>query len=199
MIGTLRGALIDRGANDVIVEVAGVGYRITASPATVVAFGELGAEVFVHIHHHYREDDQTLYGFTSREERLCFEALISAHGVGPSMGLAILGVHDPAGLATVLATEDLAALCLVPGVGKKTAQRLLVELKEKLDMPDVDLTAASSPASTAAANELADVREALAGLGYGGDEIQAALKDLPTDASASVLLKQALQRLAVSF
>ena len=168
------------------------------APATVVALGELGDEVFLHIHHHYREDDQTLYGFASREERMCFEALISAHGVGPSLGLAILGVHDPAGLATVLATEDLAALCLVPGVGKKTAQRLLVELKEKLELPDVDLTAVSSPASVGAASELADVREALAGLGYGADEIQLALKDLPVDGDASVLLKQALQRLAVN-
>lgn len=198
MIGTLRGTLIDRGSDEVIVEVGGVGYRVTVAPATVVALGELGDEVFLHIHHHYREDDQTLYGFASREERMCFEALISAHGVGPSLGLAILGVHDPAGLATVLATEDLAALCLVPGVGKKTAQRLLVELKEKLELPDVDLTAVSSPASVGAASELADVREALAGLGYGADEIQLALKDLPVDGDASVLLKQALQRLAVN-
>lgn len=198
MIGTLRGTLIDRGSDEVIVEVGGVGYRVTVAPATVVTLGELADDVFLHIHHHYREDDQTLYGFASREERICFEALISAHGVGPSLGLAILGVHDPAGLATVLATEDLAALCLVPGVGKKTAQRLLVELKEKLELPDVDLTAVSSPTSVGAANELADVREALAGLGYGPDEIQLALKDLPADGDASALLKQALQRLAVN-
>lgn len=198
MIGTLRGELIDRSGGEVIIEVAGVGYRVTVSPATAVAAGELGESIFLHVHHHYREDDQTLYGFTTREERVCFEALISAHGVGPSLGLAILGVHDPAGLQTVLATEDLAALCLVPGVGKKTAQRLLVELKEKLDLPDVDLTASSTPATAAAATELSDVREALAGLGYGADEIQAALKDLPLDGDASVLLKQALQRLAVN-
>ena len=116
MIGTLRGELIDRSGGEVIIEVAGIGYRVTVSPATAVALGELGEQVFVHVHHHYREDDQTLYGFTSREERITFEALISAHGVGPALGLAILGVHDPAGLQTVLATEDLAALCLVPGV-----------------------------------------------------------------------------------
>ena len=198
MIGTLRGELIDRSGGEVIIEVAGVGYRVTVSPATAVALGELGEQVFVHVHHHYREDDQTLYGFTSREERITFEALISAHGVGPALGLAILGVHDPAGLQTVLATEDLAALCLVPGVGKKTAQRLLVELKEKLDMPDVDLTAVSSPATASGATELNDVREALTGLGYGAEEIQAAMKDLPVDGDASVLLKQALQRLAVN-
>ena len=155
MIGSLRGTLIDRAGGEIVIEVGGIGYRVTVAPSTVVTLGELGDEVFVHIHHHYREDDQTLYGFHSRDERVCFEALISAHGVGPSLGLAILGVHDPAGLSVLLATEDLAALCLVPGVGKKTAQRLLVELKEKLDLPEVDLTAVSSINGVRPANELA--------------------------------------------
>ena len=198
MIGSLRGTLIDRSGSEIVIEVGGVGYRLTVAPSTVVTLGELGAEVFVHVLHHYREDDQTLYGFASREERACFEALISAHGVGPSLGLAILGVHDPAGLAMLLATEDLAALCLVPGVGKKTAQRLLVELKEKLELPDVDLTAFSASDGRPPVNELADIREALSGLGYGTDEIQTALKGLDADGDASVLLKQALQRLAVN-
>ena len=198
MIGSLRGVLIDRSGGEITIEVGGVGYRLVVSPATTVALGELGDDVFVFVHHHFREDDQTLYGFVARDERVCFEALISAHGVGPSLALAILGVHDPAGLAAVLATEDLAALCLVPGVGKKTAQRLLVELKEKLELPDVDLTSAATPSTATTASELADVRDALTGLGYATDEIQAALKDLPTDGDASVILKQALQRLAVN-
>lgn len=197
MIGSLRGQLVDRLDSQVMIEVAGVGYRVTVSPATAVALGELGDDVFVHVHHHFREDDQTLYGFTTRPERSCFEVLISAHGVGPSLALAILAVHDPAGLARVLATEDLAGLCLVPGVGNKTAQRLLVELKEKLVLPDVDLTDASAPLSPGTASGLADVRDALTGLGYSTDEIQAALRELPTDVDASVLLKAALQRLAV--
>jgi len=198
MIGSLRGELTERSGGEVMVEVAGIGYRVTVSPSTAASTGELGDTIFLHIHHHFREDDQTLYGFSSREERICFAALISAHGVGPSLGLAILGVHDPAGLQRVLSTEDLPALCLVPGVGKKTAQRLLVELKEKLDLPDVDLTAASTPATAAAANDLGDVREALSGLGYGPDEIQAAIKDLPAVGDASVLLKAALRKLAVN-
>jgi len=198
MIGSLRGVLIERSGAEITIEVGGVGYRLMVSPSTAVGLGELGDETFVFVHHHFREDDQTLYGFPAREERVCFEALISAHGVGPSLALAILGVHDPAGLTTVLATEDLAALCLVPGVGKKTAQRLLVELKEKLELPDVDLTVAAASQPSPGASELADVREALAGLGYGADEIQVALKGLTSDGDASVLLKQALQRLAVN-
>lgn len=197
MIGTLRGRLIDRGGTEVILEVAGIGYRVTVAPTTQAACGELGDEVFLHVHHHFREDDQTLYGFVSREERLCFEALISAHGVGPALGLAILGVHDPAGLRTVVATEDVAGLCLVPGVGKKTAARLLVELKEKLDLPDLDLTApAAGPTAGSGNTELADVREALVGLGYGADEIQGAMRVLPAEGDAGALLKQALQHLA---
>ncbi len=196
MIGSLRGTLVDRSGDEVLIEVGGIGYRLTVAPATVVALGELGDEVFVHVHHHFREDDQTLYGFPTRDERVCFEALISAHGVGPALALAILGVHDPAGLQQVLASEDLAALCLVPGVGKKTAQRLLVELKERLDVPAVDLTVTSRPGPAGVPNELDDVREALTGLGYGAEEIVAAMRDLPAEGDTSVLLRQALQRLA---
>mgnify|MGYP001825331453 CR=1 FL=1 len=199
MIGTLRGTLLDRGDDEIIVEVGGIGYRLVVSPGTQISLGEVGAEVFVHVHHHYRDDDQTLYGFMSRDERACFEALISAHGVGPALGLAILSVHDPAALAGVLATEDVAALCLVPGVGKKTAARLLVELKEKLDLPTVDLTRGElSSIEPGSASELADVREALAGLGYSADEIQTAMKGLPSEGDAALLLKAALQRLAVA-
>lgn len=196
MIAFLRGVLVERTGGEVVVDVAGVGYRVTAAPTTNASLGELGAEVFIHIHHHFREDDQTLYGFVSREERVCFQALISAHGVGPALGLAILGVHDPGALAHVLATEDIAALCLVPGVGKKTAARLLVELKEKLQVPDGGAPAVTRAGSTAAPSALADVREALDGLGYGADEITAAMRELPHEGDSAILLKLALQRLA---
>lgn len=196
MIAFLRGLLVERTGGEVVVDVGGVGYRVTVAPTTNASLGELGAEVFVHIHHHFREDDQTLYGFTSRDERVCFQALISAHGVGPALGLAILGVHDPGALAYVLANEDIVALCLVPGVGKKTAARLLVELKEKLQVPDGVARPAVDSGSPATPSALADVREALDGLGYGADEITAAMRQLPHEGDSAVLLKQALQRIA---
>jgi holliday junction DNA helicase RuvA len=196
MIGSLRGVLIERTTDEIMVEVAGVGYRVSVSPTTSVTLGELGESVFVHIHHHFREDDQTLYGFTTREERICFEAVISAHGVGPALGLAILSVHGPVALAQILATDDLDALCLVPGIGKKTATRLLVELKSKLDLGDVDLRAVQGTATPGRRNDLDDVREALAGLGYSGDEIHHAVSALPTEGDVSSLLKAALQSLA---
>src|SRR3546814_2772421 len=90
----------------------------TVSPTTAVSLGDVGDEVFCWIHHHSREDATTLYGFATKDERMCFEALIGAHGVGPALALAILSIHSPAALARILAEDDLAALCLVPGVGR---------------------------------------------------------------------------------
>ena len=200
MIGSLRGILLDRGGEDLLVEVAGVGYRIHVSPTTALAVGDVGDEVFVWVHHHIREDHQSLYGFATAEARQCFTALLGAHGVGPALALAILSVHGPQDLARVLAEDDVGALCLVPGVGKKTATRLLVELKSRLDIP-LDIgpaQGASSGASGVPASARADVREALTGLGYGIEEIRDVLADLPDGDDAGVLLKSALSRLSVA-
>lgn len=195
MIGSLRGRLLERfGEGEVLVEVAGVGYRVVLTPTTAVRLGDLGGEVFVHVHHHFREADQTLYGFLERDERACFEALLSAHGVGPSLALAVLGVHGPGELARLLADDDVAALCLVPGVGKKTATRLLVELKDSLDLPlDGVLDAGGGPGAPRSA--VAEVQDALGGLGYTPDEVRSVLADLGGDDPAA-LLREALQRLA---
>src|SRR5690606_10863321 len=132
------------------------------------SLGELGDEVFCWVHHHQREDAVTLYGFASKDERVCFEALIGAHGVGPALAMAILSVHSPVALARVVAEDDIAALCLVPGVGKKTAQRLLLDLKSRLSVPDLgDSPAVTGAASAGSATSAkADVRDALVGLGY---------------------------------
>jgi Holliday junction DNA helicase RuvA len=194
MIGSLRGRLVDRGSDELLVEVGGVGYRVTVTPATVVAIGDLGDEVFLHTHHHVREDAQTLYGFPTRDERGCFEALIGAHGVGPALALAILSVHSPDSLRRTLADDDLASLCLVPGVGRKTAARLLIELKARLAVPDIDLAAVSVASMSSAPSLRADVREALAGLGYGPDEIRDALADVPDEGDPALVLKHALRR-----
>lgn len=205
MIGSLRGALLDRADDEVLVEVGGIGHRITVSPTTAVSLGDVGEEVFVWVHHHIREDTQALYGFATADARRCFSALLGAHGVGPSLALAILSVHGPGDLARVLAEDDVAALCLVPGVGKKTATRLLVELKSRLDIPlDTGVPGSAGTgggdagAGSGAAAARADVREALAGLGYGLDEIRDVLADLPDGDDSAALLKHALQRLSVS-
>lgn len=201
MIGSLRGDLIDRSmTGEVLVEVSGVGYRIQAGPVTAARLGDLGAEVFVWVHHHVREDAETLFGFATKSEREAFEALLGAHGVGPALALAILSVHPPANLVRVLADDDVAALCLVPGVGKKTAARLLIELKSRLavaesDGPPVGLDGDDSGGASPSAR--ADVREALVGLGYTPEEIAAATHDLP-EGDAGALLKEALNRLSAA-
>jgi len=201
VIGTLRGTLLDRGASDVTIEVGGVGYRVTVTPTTVVSLGDLADEVFCWIHHHQREDAVTLYGFGTKDERTCFEALIGAHGVGPALALAILSVHSPVALARILAEDDLGALCLVPGVGKKTAQRLLLDLKSRLSIPDLGDSPAvtgSADVTVASSSARADVREALAGLGYTDAEVRQVMADLPDDGDAGALLRDALQRLGTA-
>jgi len=199
MIGSLRGTLLERSVTgEVLVDVAGVGYRVQAGPVTAARLGDVGAEVSVWIHHHVREDAELLYGFAERDERVCFEVLIGAHGVGPALALAILSVHQPDGLRRVLADDDVGALCLVPGVGRKTAARLLVELKSRLDLPEADMSvvfAGSGATVPALASVRADVRSALTNLGYGPEEITGALRELPDGDDSAVALRAALEHL----
>ena len=193
MIGSLRGVVLERGTDGtVLIEVGGVVYVVTVSPRTLPEL-EPTSNVFLHIHHHIREDAQTLYGFATREERTTFQILIGTHGVGTAMAMAILSTHPPAALVSVVADGDLAALTLVPGVGKKTAERLLVELKSRLDVPMLDPVGGGH--ATPASSAVADVREALAGLGYQSEEIREALRELPGDTNATTMLRDALKLL----
>ena len=198
MIGSLRGTLLDRSHDaELLVEVDGVGYRVQVTPSTAVMIGEIDNEVFVHVHHAVREDSDTLYGFATIDERRIFESLISAHGVGPALGLANLSVHGPDALRVAVAEDDVAALCLVPGVGKKTAARLVMELKSKLDLPDGPIiTISDDGGSVSTGGARADLRAALEGLGYAADEIHGVLSGLPADGDTTELLKEALRRLA---
>lgn len=204
MIGSLRGTLVERGLDGaVLVEVAGVGYRVLVPPATLPALGESGTEVALHTHLAVREDALTLYGFTTRDERVCFEALIGAHGVGPALALAVLSVHEPDDLRRAVGDDDVGALCLVPGVGRKTAARLLIELKDRLGVAlgSVGAGGVAVPAAQGDGGHppvppaRAEVREALTALGYGPDEVREAIRDLPDGEDVAVLLKAALSRL----
>jgi Holliday junction DNA helicase RuvA len=195
MIGSVRGTVLERAATgEVLVEVGGVGYRVLV---TLRAVPELdpGAPAFLFTHLHVRDDAMVLYGFPTRDERDTFEALIGATGVGPKLALAILSVHPPTALRRALLDDDLDSLTLVPGVGKRTAQRLLVELKARLEVPDLDLADGTSTPGSSARGE---VREALAGLGYGSDEIREVLGQLADDAGVEDLLRDALKLLAVA-
>ena len=189
MIGSLRGSVLERTTEgEVLLEVGGVGYLVTVS-SRVLAELEPGTSVFLYVHHHIREDAQTLYGFASRDDRSTFQALIGTHGIGPALAVAILATHPPAALFDVVSNDDATALTLVPGIGKKTAERLIIELRDRLSVPVLDSGEGSSVSA------VADVRDALAGLGYGTEEIRDVLRELPTGDDSSTLLRDALKML----
>jgi Holliday junction DNA helicase RuvA len=193
MIGSVRGSVLERSATgEALIDVGGVGYRVLV-PLRAVPELDPGAPAFLFTHLHVREDALVLYGFPTRDERDTFEILIGASGVGPKLALAILSVHPPATLRRALLDDDLDALTLVPGVGKRTAQRLMVELKARLDVPDLDLAAATVSGSGPPRGE---VREALTGLGYGPDEVREVLAQLPPEGTVEALLRDALKLLA---
>jgi Holliday junction DNA helicase RuvA len=196
VIGSLRGVVIDRDdVGEVLVEVGGVGYRVTVPTSTLVSL-ELGAPTFLHVHTHVRDDAIVLYGFASHDQRRCFEALVGAHGVGPALALAILSAHSPATLQRAVLADDIEALVLVPGVGRKTAARLLIELKARFELPDLD--AEPTAAGRSGAGVRAEVRAALAGLGYGPDEVRQVLQSVPAEGATEEVLRAALRELAAT-
>jgi Holliday junction DNA helicase RuvA len=191
VIGSLRGTLARRdGDGELLVDVGGVGYRVTVPTRTAVALGTLGSEVFLHVHTHVREDAIVLYGFGHEDERRCFEALLGAHGVGPALALSVLSALSPAALAAAVLEDDVETLCTVPGIGRKTAARLLIDLKSRLDLPE------RSGVDAGAGSVRAQARAALTELGYGPEEIRRALEGRREDVGVEELLKLALRDLA---
>ena len=191
MIGSLRGTVLERFTpSTVLIEVSGVGYLCSVTTST---FAELEptVSVFLHVHHHIREDAQTLFGFSSRVERDTFNILIATHGIGPAMAMAILSTYSPTALVTVVTSGDTQALTVVPGVGKKTAERLMIELKSRLNLEGISAVDAYGSVQSAAA----DVREALTALGYGPEEIREAMRQLTTADDAETMLRDALAML----
>jgi Holliday junction DNA helicase RuvA len=163
MIGLLRGRLLEKRPNQVILDIGGVGYLVAVPLSTFAALGELHAEVTLLIHTHVREDALALYGFLSQREKHLFELLLGASGVGPSLALKILSGMNVEELVPAIRTGDLARLTKIPGVGRKTAERMVVELKDKLEAVVVE---AEKPAPASAAGVQADVKSALINLGY---------------------------------
>jgi Holliday junction DNA helicase RuvA len=208
VIGLLRGSAVLRtGESEVIVDVAGVGYRVTVTPATAAALAMQagspdGSPSTLFVHTHVREDAIVLYGFVHDDERRCFEVLLGSHGVGPALALAILAMLSPAALSTAVLEDDIETLCSVPGVGRKTAARLLIELKSRLDLPDLSGVSGLAAldgvgdAMRAARNSRAEARAALSELGYGPDEIRGALDGLRDDVGVEEMLRLALRELA---
>ena len=173
MIGLLRGRLLDKRPNQVILDVGGVGYLVAVPLSTFAALGELHAEVTLLIHTHVREDALSLYGFLSAREKHLFELLLGASGVGPTLALKILSGMNVEELVPAIRGGDLARLTKIPGVGRKTAERMVVELKDKLEAVAVE---AEKPAASPAGVE-ADVKSALVNLGYDERTAEAAVAE----------------------
>jgi Holliday junction DNA helicase RuvA len=193
MIASLRGRLADVLPDGAVIDVGGVGYRVFLTPKALAALPR-GGEVLVHTVTYVREDTLALYGFLSADERHVFEQLLGASGVGPKLALALLSVHSPDALRRAITAGDADALTLVPGIGRKGAARLILELKGKFGDGALEL-----PTDLASRPAYAEVREALAALGYGPVEVKSALQSLPDDAGAlptQELLRLALQGLA---
>lgn len=196
MIGQLRGRLADKRPNQVLVDVGGVGYLVQVPLSTFAALGELHTEVTLLIHTHVREDALALYGFLSSREKHFFEMLLSASGVGPALALKILSGMSVEELVPAIRGSDLARLTRIPGVGRKTAERIVVELKDKLEAVAID--SEKQVASSPAGNQ-ADVVSALVNLGYDARAAEGAVAEAKHEVGTGnfeKLLRAALQALS---
>ncbi len=193
MIGSLRGRLVDKRPNQILLDVGGVGYQVQIPLSTFAALGALHDETTLLIHTHVREDQFNLFGFFTAREKHCFELLISASGVGPSLALKILSGMSLEELVPAIRKGDLAQLVRIPGVGRKTAERMVVELRDKLEVAEEKQSGKPQSASEAERQ----VKSVVANLGYEPRVIDGAIEKLGTKANADfdTLLHDVLQEL----
>ncbi len=205
MIGRIRGKLVEKLPPEVLIDVSGVGYEIQMPMTSLYQLPELGSEVIVYTHFVVREDAQLLFGFADRQERALFRELIKANGVGPKMALTIMSGMTAAQFAQVVNQGDVSSLVKLPGVGKKTAERLLVEMKDRLKtvFGDVDAMAITPvdignsvlPNTTGGARD--EALSALLALGYKPPQAEKMLKTVFNEASsAEELIRDALKSVA---
>lgn len=204
MIGRLRGVLITQEPDLVLVETsAGVGYEVRVAPRTLVGLPPLGSEITLHVHTQVREDAITLYGFLMEQDRAVFRTVQSVTGIGPKLAMAIVGTCEPQALVSAIARDDIPGLSKIPGLGKKTAARLCLELKDKLaklvegsgSQNNSELLVAAGLTQVPAVD---DATDAMAALGYNAREIGRALKAAEPSADDTVqsLLRRALKSLS---
>lgn len=206
MIASLRGTLLERGDGFCVIEAGGVGYQVQVSTATLVALPAVGEEARLHTRHVVREDAQLLFGFAERDELRLFDLLIGVNGVGPRIAIAVLSGLAPAQFARAVRDENIAALTAMNGVGRKTAERLVVELRDKLAfLPMAAAPGASEPAGRGRKPRVFEKSEryddavaALITLGYTASQASDAVRRVSEDAAdaeAEDLVKRALAAL----
>jgi len=192
MIGSLRGRIARKQPPQIILECGGVGYEIETPMSTFLELPETGTEIFLHTHLVVREDSQTLFGFSSEQEKSLFRSLLRISGVGAKMGLAILSGMSVNDFQRCVEYEDSARLVKIPGVGKKTAERLIIEMRDRIDVTSAELTAGTS---TSRSDPRIEAFDALLSLGYRSNEINHLLAKLDVaDKSAEDIIRLALRR-----
>jgi Holliday junction DNA helicase RuvA len=191
MIAFLTGRVAGKAPGFALLEVGGVGYKLAMTTGSLAALPALGDEVTIWTHLYVREDDLSLFGFESEDEKFAFEQLITVSGIGPKVALAVLSSLSPDAFSSAVAAEDADLLATVPGIGKKTGQRIILDLKDKLAAQAPGLATGSTGGSRAA---LAEASDALLGMGFSAAEVAIALKGAE-GADAQHMLKQALKRL----
>lgn len=187
MIGRLRGVLVSSREDGITIDVAGVGYEIAMTTRDLTSLPGIGEEIVVHTHTHVREDEISLYGFAVESDRELFRILLSASGVGPKVAMALLASMTAEDIVRAITGEDPDALTIAPGVGKRGAQKMVIELGSKLSGRESEIVGGHA---------LGSVRQALEGLGYSAAEITAVVNELDPTAPIEVQIKTALQRLA---
>lgn len=188
MIGRITGTLLEKNPPTICVDVQGIGYEIDVPMSTLYDLPDVGSSVSLHTHLSIREDAHVLFGFAKASERMAFRTLIKVSGIGPKTALGILSGLSVDDLAAALQRQDIALLTRAPGIGKKTAERMILELRDKFDV-----VGSSSSAPT---SDRSDMLNALLALGYNNSEANKAVKKVPTDVSVSEGIRQALQILS---
>ncbi len=195
MIGSLRGVLTEKQPPSVIIECAGVGYEVETPMSTFLELPKSGSEVFLHTHLVTREDAQILYGFATPGEKALFRLLIKVSGVGAKMALGVLSAMTAAEFQRSIEYEDSAALVKIPGIGKKTAERLIIEMRDKIDAAPTLAVVRPAGVEASAKSEAVD---ALISLGYKPREVNKLIESIETDGKSSEdIIRQALKQVAI--
>lgn len=199
MIERLRGILVDKDAEGVVVDVSGVGYRAAVPVGAIGSLPPLGEECVLHIRMVVREDAISLFGFATKEERSAFDALTAVSKIGPKIAVAVLSTLSPNEISSAVARDDAVKLATVPGLGKKTAERVVLELKGKdfAVFAPIGVTQDGSAVNEQTAGAYMEAREALTSLGYSLDEAEQALREVPDEKAGTVegYVREALRRI----
>ena len=196
MIAWLKGQLLEKQPPSILLNVNGVGYELEAPMSTFYELPEIDQEVILFVHMVVREDAQLLFAFANKQQREHFRSLIRVNGVGPKVALAILSTLTAQELLSCMINEDVTQLCKVPGIGKKTAQRLVVEMKDRLEKEFGDVDFDTTSAQSGASSDRNDAIAALVSLGYKNTDASKVVKALPNDLSSEELIRQALRSLS---